>query len=148
MKKLIALGILALITAIVASIVYAAFPTRTESVTIDAGNLSASWDDFTFTWNETEDVDVTFTVTNIGSMATFAANFRAVSSASGTTNTTALNLGDSACTVTSNQVTFTVANTNMPDPNTYRAELLLHSGTTSYRTLARGKLNILDSIFE
>lgn len=130
--------------------VYAQFPTNKFTQTLDLADQGPGHHDFLWYWNR-EDLEITITMENDGAaldMSGFGVQFLMVSRTSAGTNQVAISNGTSDITISTSNLTFTVAFTSVPEAGTYKAELLLVDGSTNIvRPLARGRIEVNEDLF-
>ena len=129
------------------------FPTNITAETIELDNLSLNYNDFEFQWGAFEDVKAQFTIktdsTTFLDLTGWLLNFRLEKRVSGSrSNNVYLTLDDTAITISLSNATFTVARSSMPSNGSYLGELLLMDSTTNVvRPIARGRVNVTQSLF-
>jgi hypothetical protein len=142
---------LALLATLTAGLVLTAhaFPTATLTTTIDGTvEPSAGWDDFEWQMNGNTDYSITWTVTGLGSLTGENAEFK-MSKVVGAEKVVYLTKTTAQMTVSGSNITCTVSHTNVPPDDSYMAELMLsNTGATSYRSLGRGTIRTVDSLFD
>ena len=130
-----------------------AFPTNTSSETINIDQLSEQWEDFNFKWNGFEDRKVSITIENDDGfidMTGWSVMFKMTGVVAGGSNIAYITRLPSAITVTDSNFFFTVSHTNKFPNKSYKGNVVLLDNVTTntVRTLGRGTIRVVNSLFD
>ena len=134
--------------ALAATVTWSAFPSRSESESVDINDVRGNWDSFDWSVGASDTLAVSINFDNAGSAVdlreavtiTFRMTFWTGAAQSNAYTTTSLTVNNQS------NVTFTIPAGSMPGgPQLYNAEIYAVSGTVS-RTLAQGKVYVFDTV--
>ena len=129
---------------------FGAFPTHTETDTIDISKIKGNYNSFNWKWSTEDSQSITLTITSDGSTGLdldaykFAFKIAQQNEAGQVAYISTTNI-----TVATSNLTLTVAYTNVPPNGQYLCEMWSWEGATTNlaRTLAQGKLNVFNSLY-
>ena len=129
------------------------FPYNENTATVDITRLCGAFCDFFFVFNENENQDVEFTMMDDDSALNLTGlymQFRVARSTPGLETEVVLDVLNADITVTTNVVTFSVDNSDIPEPGAYSATLIVGSNSDfdKIRVLAKGSVAVTESLFE
>lgn len=141
MRKLIALFLLT------ASVAYAQFPMRYNSVTSDVAKVTGNFDTFAWKWAGADSQTNSIYVKNGSAWVDLDGDSVYYKISRNTSTGVVTYISSSNVSVVDSNVAFVVSNTNIPPNGSYLFEMYAVNGSIS-RTLAQGKITVFQSLYQ
>ena len=129
-----------------------AFPYNTHNKTIDIAKPTNAFCDFYFKWNENENQTVQFTITENDAaydLSGYFFQFRINRIVPGQASVNVMNVLNADITLSTNVVSFSIDNADIPAVDSYEACLICYDDTdwNQSRVLAKGNINVSESLY-
>ncbi len=137
------------IAILIATFALAAFPTHSNTVTVNMDKLVGNWDSFDWQWASMDSQTNVITVSNTSGAIDLSAGIVNVRIGNYSASTFVSALTITNATISNSNVTWAVSFTNVPNPGKYLCEGLYYEGTATNltRSLWQGKITVYESLY-